>query len=46
MQFLFEFTLDLISAYSNMQFLIEIIQYATLIEIRDFNRNYSKRDFI
>jgi len=32
-QFLFEFTLDLISLYSNTQFLIEIIQYATLIEI-------------
>ena len=33
MQFLFEFTLDLISLYSNTQFLIEIIQYASLIEI-------------
>jgi len=45
--------LDLISVYLNMQFLIEIIQYAILIiqyailiEIRDVNRNYSKRDFI
>jgi len=38
-QFLFKFTLDLISLNSNMQFLIEIIQNAIFI------RNYSKHDF-
>jgi len=32
-QLLFEFTLYLISVYSNIQFLIEIIQYEILIEI-------------
>jgi len=32
--------LDLISVYSNTQFLIEIIQYVI------FNQNYSKHDFI
>ena len=31
-QFLFEFTLDLISLYSNTQFLIEIIQYTILFK--------------
>ena len=32
MQLLIEFTFDLISVYSNTQFLIEIIQYASLID--------------
>ena len=43
---LFEFIYSLRNFYSNTQFLIEIIQYEIIIEIHDFNRNYSKRNFI
>ena len=46
-QLLIEFMLNLISVYSNTQFLIKIIQYAILIiQYAIFNLNYSKRDFI